>query len=453
MKRIEGTGGDRYMGQSRNSTGFHAADKGLTVQKKNKSDIIVALAGNPNVGKSTVFNVMTGLNQHTGNWPGKTVTNAQGYCTKDGQGYVMVDIPGCYSLSARSAEEEVAGDFIRSGIPDVVVVVCDAVCLERNLNLVLQIMDETPDVVVCVNLMDEAEKKHIRLELQLLQERLGTPVIGAAARNREGIDEIYEAVKEVKDRADLREREKTAGTGGKREEAGEIKGEAEKREGKNRTEAEPDTESYIRRAEEICRGAVWFENESYAAGDRKKDRIFTGKFTAFPVMFFFLLVVFWLTVVGANYPSELLHAGLFRIEGGLMRLCIRAGIPEFLREMLVHGVYRVVAWVVSVMLPPMAIFFPLFTVLEDSGYLPRVAYNLDRCFIKCRACGKQALTMCMGFPNLLTQQNAYPLSIQDNSFYELGQTCPFFRQAAPGGQQGKTIVKCNDFLFWLIIFL
>ena len=346
------------------------AGKSLTVQKKRENDIIVALAGNPNVGKSTVFNAMTGLNQHTGNWPGKTVANAQGYCTKDGQGYVMVDIPGCYSLAAHSREEEVAGGFIRSGIADVAVVVCDAVCLERNLNLALQIMDEAPAVVICVNLMDEAARKQIKIDLKLLQKRLGVPVVGTAARSQTGIENIYPAIREAKQRADRR-----------------------KQPGQSRQNAE----YYVEKAEKLCRGVIQYRNKNYAERDRRKDRIFTGKYTAFPIMFLLLLFVFWLTAVGANYPSRLLQEGLFRLEDVLMHFCVWAGVPQLVRELLIHGVYRVVAWVVSVMLPPMAIFFPLFTILEDSGYLPRVAFNLDRCFKKCHACGKQALTMCMGF--------------------------------------------------------
>lgn len=375
--------------------GLHAIGRELAVQKKNTTDIVVALAGNPNVGKSTVFNAMTGLRQHTGNWPGKTVANAQGYCIRDGQGYVVVDIPGCYSLSARSREEEIAGNFIRSAIPDVVVVVCDAVCLERSLCLALQIMEETPAVVLCVNLMDEAEKKHIAIDREKLEKRLQIPVVGTAARSRKGIGDILDAAKKVRDKENRASRES-------REIGDKTDCRSNYRTGKEsgRNPADKfgkDAEYYVKKAEEICCGAVRFEDTGYASGDRKKDRLFTGKFTAFPIMFLLLLLVFWLTAVGANYPSSLLQKALFGLEDGLYLFCIRAGMPLFLREMLIHGMYRVVAWVVSVMLPPMAIFFPLFTILEDSGYLPRVAFNLDRCFQKCRACGKQALTMCMGF--------------------------------------------------------
>ena len=144
------------MGLTNSSVGIKAVDSGLVIQKQTPEDQVVALAGNPNVGKSTVFNSLTGMNQHTGNWPGKTVASAQGYCVTKRQSYVMVDIPGTYSLMAHSAEEEVARNFICFGAPDAVVVVCDATCLERNLNLVLQTLEISDRVVVCVNLRDEA---------------------------------------------------------------------------------------------------------------------------------------------------------------------------------------------------------------------------------------------------------------------------------------------------------
>lgn len=438
------------MGLSNRSTGIHAVDTGLVIQKQHLDDTVVALAGNPNVGKSTVFNTLTGMNQHTGNWPGKTVTNAQGYCTYRGRGYVLVDIPGCYSLMAHSAEEEVARDFICFGEPDVVAVVCDATCLERNLNLVLQTIEITDRVVVCVNLMDEARRKGIQVDLESLSARLGVPVIPVTAREGEGLDRFMEAVEKqahgkaaalpvrvhysapieeavasllpvlepicagkVKPRwLALRLLEQDASilkslesfTGLKAEEHPEI--------GTALTAAWTALEDHgisgqplrdqivsgiVLQAEQVCSGIVQQKRSRQALRDRQIDRILTSKWTGFPIMILLLAVVFWLTISGANYPSQLLASALFKVQEWLAVFFTKCGMPIWLNSMLVDGVWRVLAWVVSVMLPPMAIFFPLFTLLEDVGYLPRVAFNLDRYFKKCNACGKQALTTCMGF--------------------------------------------------------
>lgn len=452
------------MGLSRDCVGIKSVDCGLVIKKRRESDRVIALAGNPNVGKSTVFNQLTGMNQHTGNWPGKTVANAQGYCSDAGQGYVMVDIPGCYSLMAHSTEEEVARDFICFENPDGVVVVCDATCLERNLNLVLQILEAADHVVVCVNLLDEAKKKHIAIRLDLLEERLKAPVIGTAARNRVGLEGIYESLRCSFSSDHELEADKEAISTWKEkeilirypeyieaaiarltplvkavsrpsvntrwlcarlldangnlmeavktylspvEESEEIKtllkdirkewgerGITEKMVSDNMAAV------FVREAERICQGAVVFENQKYHKRDRTLDRLFTSKATGFPIMFLILLGIFWLTITGANYPSEMLSNFLFGVEDRLSGWCLMMGVPTLLVDLLLHGIYRVLAWVVSVMLPPMAIFFPLFTLLEDFGYLPRVAFNLDRCFKKCSACGKQALTMCMASVSL-----------------------------------------------------
>lgn len=443
------------MGLSRKSTGAGVDSGELEIKKQDEDDYVIALAGNPNVGKSTVFNYLTQSHQHTGNWPGKTVTNAQGYCSHEGKGYVLVDIPGCYSLMAHSAEEEVARDFICFDQPDAVVVVCDATCLERNLNLVLQVLEVTGRVVVCVNLMDEAEKKGIEVDLKRLSERLGVPVIGAAARSGRGMNELLTALSGVLTETELSGERgvapfymeygiklelligqlltavqnsfpdfpnprwlatrlldadeslltslKTA-LGKSPLECQEIVNAlfdvrlSMEKDGMTREMLQDGmAEAFVKQAAKVCKGVVSHKKDSYNRRDRRLDRLFTSKATGFPIMFLMLLGIFWLTMVGSNYPSQLLSTMLFWAEDRLLALFSAAHAPEWLSGFLILGVYRVLAWVVSAMLPPMAIFFPLFTLLEDFGYLPRVAFNLDRCFQKCRACGKQALTMMMGF--------------------------------------------------------
>ncbi len=438
------------MGLTRTSTGAGAADGGLVILKEQPDDAVVALAGNPNVGKSTVFNALTGLRQHTGNWPGKTVTSAQGRCEHGGRGYVLVDLPGTYSLRAHSAEEEVARDFLCFGGADAAVVVCDATCLERNLNLALQTIELCPRTVVCVNLMDEAARKGIGVDLAALSARLGVPVVGTAAGRGEGMDDLMDAVARTAaldarptpppvryltsiERALARLTPLVAAwldgalparwaalrllegdEGLLSALAGHLGRDLRADEGIRAMAEEARallTQSgmggdvmgdrvvacLVLQAEDICNDVVSYGREDYSRRDRILDRFLTSRATGIPIMLALLATVFWITIVGANYPSQLLGDGLFWVQDQLTALFNYLGAPDWLHGALVLGVYRVLAWVVSVMLPPMAIFFPLFTLLEDFGYLPRVAFVLDHSFQKARACGKQALTMCMGF--------------------------------------------------------
>lgn len=428
---------------------------------------IIAVAGNPNVGKSTVFNSLTNLHQHTGNWPGKTVTNAEGFFSTESYSYKVVDIPGTYSLLAHSADEEAARDFICFGGADAVLVVCDATCLERNMNLALQTMEITDKVILCINLLDEAEKKGIHISLDTLSESLGVPVVGMIAREGKGLDSLKDTLdimmEKAGKRSGSRENRSSVGRDGYLvtyskvveeaisvlepevqrvlENAGnpyclpsrwaalrlleddrsfldgicrsmdlDIQNEphiedAAKRAkevllinavGKKELEEEI-VSAVMGRAEETCRLAVSFERARPDFRDRKIDQILTGKRLGYPLMAFLLMVILWITITGANYPSQILSTALFWVQDRLTDLFRYLQAPVWLHDMLVLGVYRVLAWVVSVMLPPMAIFFPLFTLLEDVGYLPRIAYNLDKPFCKCHACGKQALTMAMGF--------------------------------------------------------
>ncbi len=436
------------MGLTGSSTGARILNSGLHIEKETEQDKVIALAGNPNVGKSTVFNSLTGLRQHTGNWPGKTVTNVQGRCRHKENNFIMVDIPGTYSLMANSVEEEVARDFICFGNPDAVVVVADATCLERNLNLVLQIIEITDKVVLCVNLMDEARKKKIHIDLDYLSSCLGIPVIGTSARSGGGLAQLMDAVASLTDSSfklkPLRvtycdEIEKAVSLlrpavadllkgridsrwvslklldgdesllsslknylGGNLtpkisemlDEAKKLLDEAGIPQSRFRDTV---VTKIVKTCEEICRKAVKFEKREYAERDRRIDKVLTSKLTGIPIMLALLFFVFWLTLTGANYPSKLIAGVLFRLQDLLHELLQRISAPSWVSGPLIDGAYRTLAWVVSVMLPPMAIFFPLFTLLEDSGYLPRIAFNLDNFFRKACAHGKQALTMCMGF--------------------------------------------------------
>lgn len=339
---------------------------------------IIALAGNPNVGKSTVFNALTGLRQHTGNWPGKTVDTASGVYIYDGKKYTLVDLPGTYSLNPDSAEEKVTRDYLTSGEADVTLVVADATCLERNLALTLQVLELTWPVVLCVNLLDEAEKKNISVDLEVLRQELGCPVVGAAARGGMGLDSLKQTLAQA------------AEAPGSRPQAlafcGDVCGDCQ----------ECCTPLTMARAASIAAKAVSMDPVAANCRDRTLDRLLTSKATGIPVMLGLLAGVLWLTMVGANAPSRLLSGLLMGWQEPLRGLLQTLNAPWWLVGALVDGVYRTVAWVVSVMLPPMAIFFPLFTLLEDAGYLPRVAFNLDHFFRKAGAHGRQSLTMCMG---------------------------------------------------------
>lgn len=436
------------MGLTAGSTGKHAMDMGLMIKRKNPTDKIIALAGNPNVGKSSVFNALTGMNQHTGNWPGKTVTSAQGFYTHREREYIIVDLPGAYSLMAHSTEEEVARDYLCFGQSDVVVVVCDATCLERNLNLVIQTMEMNLPVILCINLMDEARKKNIRIDAHKLKRMLGIPVVLSSARLGSGLDRLIEEIRKVCEKETkqqpmqisyLKPLEQAMGMiqttltqlgngalssrwcaihmldGDQQLKAGMIHrlGIADDCAALQDTlqaalehlrvhdidqqEIQDKIVScIILRAEKISAACISADDDCHQR-DRTLDQVFTSRLTGIPIMLFMLFTIFWITITASNYPSEWLATGLFWIEDLLTRFFMWMGAPSWLHEMLVFGVYRVLAWVVAVMLPPMAIFFPLFTILEDFGYLPRVAFNLDYFFKKACACGKQSLTMCMGF--------------------------------------------------------
>ncbi len=363
------------MGLTSTSTGTNLLSEELEEIKK-KCNFTIAFAGNPNVGKSTIFNNLTGLHQHTGNWPGKTVTNASGICNYKDKSFLLIDLPGTYSLMSNSQEEEIAKNYICNGKPNVTVVVVDSTCLERNLNLVFQIMEITTNVIVCVNLLDEARKKNIDIDLNKLEKQLGVPVVGTTARDKSTLNNLVNCIYEVC----MKTKKCNPNT---------IKHVSNK---------EDDIVSNImKKSEEVTNLVCTFNNENYNLRDKKIDKILTSKKFGIPIMLAFLGIIFWITIIGANYPSSLLSNLFNYIQDKLIYLFNILHIPYIITELLINGMYKTVAWVVAVMLPPMAIFFPLFTFLEDIGYLPRIAFNLDNYFKKACTTGKQALTMCMGF--------------------------------------------------------
>lgn len=439
------------MGLTSSSTGTKLLDNDIEALKS-KCDFTIAIAGNPNVGKSTVFNSLTGLHQHTGNWPGKTVSNASGIANFNDKDFLLVDIPGTYSIMSNSQEEEIARDYICFGNPDCTVVVLDATCLERNLNLVYQILEITNKVVVCVNLLDEAKKKGIEIDLDKLSFTLGVPVVGTIARKKKTLNKLMQSVyevctekysdelfkikypeaienaisiveKSVKEllcsslftnyrwislkllegnskiissienylNINLVDNENISCSVNKAKEILE--------ENNINISSFKDiiVSTIMYHSEKISLDVINCKRQNYSVRTNKIDKILTSKLTGIPIMLLFFALIFWITITGANYPSALLTKFFNYIETKLVLLFEHFNSPLWLIDISVFGLYRTLAWIVAVMLPPMAIFFPLFTILEDLGYLPRIAFNLDNFFRKACTSGKQALTMCMGF--------------------------------------------------------
>ena len=378
----------------------------ITKYDKQEFRYEIALAGNPNVGKSTIFNALTGLKQHTGNWSGKTVSNAIGYYKQSKNTAVkVVDLPGTYSLNANSQEEIIAKEYIESKCYDCIVVVADATNIERNLSLVLQILQLTQRAVLCLNLYDEAQKAGVIIDADELSLQLGIPVVCTCANEKSSIVKLRATVDDLVS-------------------------------GKNKTYAvqsiidtKPDDyEAYIENiysvSTSVCSKCVYMPADKDKL-NRKIDKLLTQKSTGIPIMLALLGIIFWITIVGANYLSDLLCICFDYIKNVLLMMLSTLSVNSLVLSFIVDGVYTTLAWVVAVMLPPMAIFFPLFSLLEDSGYLPRIAYNLDGCFSKSGAHGKQALTMAMGFGcnacgvmgcRIIDSQREKSIAILTNSF-------------------------------------
>ncbi len=406
--------------------------------KADNEKYVIALAGNPNTGKSTVFNALTGLKQHTGNWPGKTVGKAEGFFSFQDDTYRIVDLPGTYSLSSTSEDEEIARDFILFGQPDVTIMVADATRLERNMNMILQVLQITNKAVLCVNLLDEAKRNKIEVNLNALSRRLGIPVVGCSARSGKGIDELLEKTKQVVKGEYVCQPHRAINLPPNTAKAIDTLTQSVKEANPNISNAEwiafrliesdPGVqkefgndslnklaenikleigsnfhdqwmEDIYAQAEKICRDVVQQGNQRGRLPlDVKLDKVLTHRIWGFPIMLSLLSLVFWITIIGSNYPSSWLNEVFIGwLHPLLKNAFIALHSPQWLTGLCVDGIYLATVWVVSVMLPPMAIFFPLFTLLEDFGYLPRVAFNLDELFRRSGAHGKQALTMSMGF--------------------------------------------------------
>lgn len=397
-----------------------------------KKSYTIALVGNPNVGKSTVFNLLTGLKQHTGNWTGKTVSVAEGKRYYHETEYRFIDLPGTYSLFYNSEEERITSEYLVDSQCDISLIVCDATALERNLILALQTIEISKKCVLCLNMMDEAKKNNVLIDLKELSNILGIPVIGISARKKHAIDVIMSCLEEsinteytansisyvpaieealneteskLKNYDKLFSRWLALNILENNQEISERYVETndfdsskvfERYGYDEKTVKEKISYSFVRQAHDISSIVLPKQYDGFGKFG-KADRIITGKYTSIPIIALLLVVIFWITITASNYPSELLSSFFGKTEIYLSRLFLWLHIPSLLSDVIINGVYKVVTWVVSVMLPPMMIFFPLFTLLEDVGFLPRLAFNVDSFFQKCNACGKQALTYCMSF--------------------------------------------------------
>lgn len=345
------------------------------------ADYQIVLAGNPNVGKSTIFNSLTGMKQHTGNWTGKTVECASGIAKIKDKSFSVVDLPGTYSMLSFSAEERAAASYLANNEMECVVIVVDANIIERNLSFALQVLSVKKNAVLCLNLCDEAEKNGICIDADELSLNLGIPVVCTCATKNRGLNELKNAIYDI-----CTEKKKCFCVSRLYEDIDIFDEKKHKANVKN----------LLEKSEQICSRCITYNKKEINDRSLKLDKIITSKAIGIPIMLLIFALLFWITAVGANYPSEWLSMLFSFIKEKLYLLFAAMNAPDFITGLIIDGVYTTLTWVVSVMLPPMAIFFPLFSLMEDSGYLPRIAFNLDKFFSRCGAHGKQSLTMAMG---------------------------------------------------------
>ena len=427
------------MGLTVKSTGNKLLKNSLNYDSNNN---VIALIGNPNVGKSTIFNALTGLNQHTGNWPGKTVESASGSFFYNNKKYTLIDLPGTYSLFSSSKEEEVSRDFICFEKHCLTIIVMDATMIERNLNLATQIIETNDNVIICVNLIDEAKKRGINVDIKKMQKILKVPVVSTCATDKKSLEKLVKLIEKscnekqknsvsfkyddlIEDVIDKMEITLNKYTNNKNNRFFALKILENNIEFNNKIfdflkikkqDIKKINDIYINCNNYLIKNGINDYQDKIICSIIKRnnkiskevtnqtdvtipkiDKILTSKFFGIPIMILFLGIILWLTISGSNYPSNLLSKLLFKVNDIISKFLINIHTPAIIHDIIVNGILKTLAWVISVMLPPMAIFFPLFTLLEDSGFLPRIAFNLDKFFNKAKCHGKQALSMCMGF--------------------------------------------------------
>ena len=389
----------------------------------------VVLLGNPNVGKTSIFNALTKSNEHTGNWTGKTVDFANKKYTYNKQIYNLIDLPGTYSLYSYSKEEEVTRDYIYFEKYDTILIVIDSTLLERNMNLVLETLEINKNAILCLNLIDLANKKGINIDTKKLEKELGIPVIKVCSNNKKDITrlkkviekninkksnpytlqyskEINKCIRKINKEIDNKELSKLLLQNNKN--LNDIiykKYNLDKEKIENIISncnlylEKKDINYNEERLILINNTSNIIANNVCNSSNYKiplLDKIFNSKLLGIPFLLLILLIILWITIIGSNYPSSLLFNLLFKFNNYLSNFLITINTPAIIHNIIINGILKTLFWVISVMLPPMIIFFPLFAILEESGILPRIAFNTDKIFKNCNCHGKQSLTMCMG---------------------------------------------------------